>query len=36
VTDTGRKVLAEYHAMREASETATQAVWKRLRRLLKD
>jgi molybdate transport system regulatory protein len=36
VTDAGRKVLAEYHAMREASETAAQQSWRRLRRLVKD
>ena len=36
VTDTGRKVLAEYHAMREASEAAALPAWKRLRRLVKD
>ena len=36
VTDTGRKVLAEYHAMREASEAAALPVWRRLRRLVKD
>ena len=35
VTDTGRKVLAEYHAMREASEAAALPAWKRLRKLLK-
>ena len=36
VTDTARKVLAEYHAMREASEAAALPSWRRLRKLLKD
>lgn len=36
VTDAGRKVLAEYHAMREASEAAALPAWRRLRRLVKD
>jgi len=36
VTGMGRRVLAEYHAMHEASEDALQPVWRRLRRLLKD
>ena len=36
VTDTGHTVLAEYHAMREASEAAAQPAWRRLRRLVKD
>ena len=36
VTDSGRKVLAEYHAMREASEAAALPAWRRLRRLVKD
>lgn len=36
VTDAGRKVLAEYQAMRQASETAAQPGWKRLRKLLKE
>lgn len=35
VTDTGRKVLTEYHAMRKASEKAAQPGWKRMKRLLK-
>jgi molybdate transport system regulatory protein len=35
VTETGTKVLAVYHAMREASELAAQAEWKRLRRLVR-
>jgi molybdate transport system regulatory protein len=36
VTDAGRKVLAEYQAMREASEAAALPAWRRLRRLVKD
>jgi molybdate transport system regulatory protein len=36
VTDAGRQVLAEYHAMREASEAAALPAWRRLRRLVKD
>jgi len=36
VTDTGRNVLAEYHAMREASEAAALPGWKRLQRLVKE
>lgn len=36
VTDVGRKVLAEYQTMREASEAAALPAWKRLRRLVKD
>jgi molybdate transport system regulatory protein len=36
VTDTGRKVLAEYHTMRAASEAAALPGWRRLRRLVKD
>ena len=36
VTDAGRKVLAEYHTMREASEAAAFPAWRRLRRLVKD
>jgi molybdate transport system regulatory protein len=35
VTDAGRKVLAIYHAMREASEAAAQPAWRRLRRQMK-
>jgi molybdate transport system regulatory protein len=35
VTDAGRKVLAQYHAMREASESAALPGWRRLRRLVK-
>jgi len=35
VTAAGRKVLAEYQAMREASEEAARPAWRRLRRLLK-
>ena len=36
VTDAGRKVLAEYHTMREASEAAALPGWKRLQRLVKE
>ena len=36
VTDFGRKVLAEYRAMCEASEKAGRPAWRRLRKLLKD
>jgi molybdate transport system regulatory protein len=36
VTDAGCKVLAEYHAMRAASEAAALPAWKRLRRLVKN
>ncbi len=36
VTDTGRKVLATYQSMREASEAAALPAWRRLRRLVKD
>jgi molybdate transport system regulatory protein len=36
VTDMGRKVLGEYHAMRESSEAAALPAWKRLRKLLKE
>ncbi len=36
VSDAGRKVLAEYQAMREASEEAAGPAWKRLRRLLRE
>ena len=36
VTDFGRKVLAEYRAMCEASELAGRPAWRRLRKLLKD
>jgi molybdate transport system regulatory protein len=35
VTDTGRKVLAEYQAMCAASQAAAQPVWRRLRGLLR-
>ena len=35
VTETGRRVLSEYQAMRSASEKAAQSAWERLRRLLK-
>ena len=35
VTDAGRKVLEEYHAMRAASEAAALPGWRRLRRLVK-
>ncbi len=35
VTEAGQKVLAEYHAMREASEAAALPAWKRLRALVK-
>jgi molybdate transport system regulatory protein len=36
VTDMGRRILAEYRAMREASETAALPGWRRLRRLVKN
>jgi molybdate transport system regulatory protein len=36
VTVAGRKVLAQYQAMREASEAAALPGWRRLRRLVKD
>jgi molybdate transport system regulatory protein len=36
VTAAGRKVLADYQAMREASEVAAKPGWRRLRRLVKD
>ena len=36
VTEMGRKVLAGYQAMREASEQAASPGWRRLRRLVKD
>lgn len=36
VSDAGRKVLAEYHAMHQASEAAVGAAWKRFRHLLRD
>lgn len=36
VTDMGRKVLAEYQAMREASEAAVLPGLRRLKRLVKD
>jgi molybdate transport system regulatory protein len=36
VADAGRKVLAEYQAMREASEAAALPAWRRLRKLVKD
>jgi len=35
VTDAGRKVLVEYHAMRAASESAALPGWRRLRKLVK-
>lgn len=35
VTETGKKVLEEYHAMRAAGEAATAPAWKRLRKLIK-
>ena len=35
VTDTGRKVLAEYLAMCAASEAAAQPGWRKLRKFLK-
>jgi molybdate transport system regulatory protein len=35
VTDLGRKVLAEYHAMTAATEKAAAPNWRRLRRLLR-
>ncbi len=35
VTDFGRKVLAEYRAMRDAGEDAMSASWRKLRKLLK-
>src|ERR1700679_1811780 len=35
VTETGRRVLSEYQAMRSASEKAAQPTWKRIQRLLK-
>lgn len=36
ITETGIKVLAEYQAMREACEAATQPGWRKLQKLLKD
>ena len=36
VTDMGRKVLAEYQTMREASEAAVLPGLRRLKRLVKD
>jgi molybdate transport system regulatory protein len=36
VTDAGRKVLAEFQAMRESSEAAALPAWRRLRKLLKE
>ena len=36
ITKAGRKVLAEYLAMIEASEAAAQPGWRKLRKLLKD
>ena len=36
VTAAGRKVLAEYHAMRAASEAAALPAWRRLQRWMKD
>lgn len=35
VTDTGRKVLAEYQAMRECSEAAALPGWRKIRKFLK-
>lgn len=35
VTDAGKKVLADYQAMRAASEAAAQPGWRKLRRRLK-
>lgn len=35
VTDAGLSVLATYREMREASEAAAAATWKKLRRLLR-
>ncbi len=35
VTDLGRKVLVQYHAMREASEAAARPGWRRFRKTLK-
>ena len=35
VTDLGRKVLVQYHAMREASEAAALPAWRRFRKSLK-
>ena len=35
LTETGRRVLAEYHAMQRASEQAAATGWKSLRRLLR-
>jgi molybdate transport system regulatory protein len=35
VTETGRLVLSEYHAMREASEKAAMPRWRLIRSLLK-
>lgn len=35
ITATGRKVLAEYHAMREASEAAAAPGWRRLQKWVK-
>ena len=35
VTDTGKKVLQEYQAMRAAGEAATAPAWERLRKFIK-
>lgn len=35
VTETGRKVLAQYHEMREACELAARPTWRRMQRLVK-
>ena len=36
VTASGRKVLEQYQAMRDATEAAAQPMWRRLRRLVKE
>jgi molybdate transport system regulatory protein len=36
VTELGRKVLAQYHAMRAASEAAVRPAWRRFRKSLKN
>jgi molybdate transport system regulatory protein len=36
VTDLGRKVLAEYLAMTEATEKAARPSWQRLRKLMRE
>lgn len=35
VTETGKKVLEEYQALRKAGEAATAPAWERLRKLIK-